>query len=71
MLPCSLAASERESSNGDYRGGGDKEVDEECGKMFRLLIVIGLTDAADSDSHNEDDYHGDVTKFVENDTSKP
>lgn len=38
-------------------------------KMLRM--VIGLTDAADNDSSNEDGYRDDVRRFVENDTIYP
>lgn len=37
--------------------------------MARILrMVIGLTDAADNDSSNEDGYRDDVRKYVVNDT---
>ena len=36
-------------------------------KTLRTVVVIEITDAADNDRSNEDGYHDDVRKCVEND----
>lgn len=37
-------------------------------KMLRTMMVIEMTDTADNYCSNEDGYHDDVRKCVENDT---